>query len=289
MLSRIVLGLDGSDGATAAAEWVAGVAGRSGGRVKALCALSPLVGFEFALLPVEKIDARDVLRQLLAGKWAKPLLDAGVKPSCEIAENHPAAALLHAADLEDADLLVVGRSHHAERWPHSLGGTTNKVLRDSTCPVAVIPPRSAVPRSQTVVVGVDGSPNSKEAFKWALAYGRLGALRVRAVRVAEVGDDLREFVPESAIDSQVNAADQSLRALLRTALPADDVTGEVIPGHVGSTLVEVSAGADVLVLGSRGHTALGRILLGSTSHFAAAHAACPTVVVPPRNGGRPGK
>ena len=45
-------------------------------------------------------------------------------------------------------------------------------------------------------------------------------------------------------------------------------------------LVEESAGASMLVVGSRGHSAMGSLLLGSVSNHVVHHARCPVVIVP---------
>jgi nucleotide-binding universal stress UspA family protein len=50
-------------------------------------------------------------------------------------------------------------------------------------------------------------------------------------------------------------------------------------GHPATRLIEASAGADLLVVGSRGHGAFAGMLLGSVSEHCVAHASCPVVVV----------
>ena len=57
---------------------------------------------------------------------------------------------------------------------------------------------------------------------------------------------------------------------------------ELVRGHAGNALVGASQDADLLVVGSRGHSAVAEMLLGSVSHHCVQHAACPVVVVHPR-------
>jgi nucleotide-binding universal stress UspA family protein len=75
--------------------------------------------------------------------------------------------------------------------------------------------------------------------------------------------------------------------MVREAIPdAGDVEIErrVIEGAAAAVLVEESRGADLLVVGSRGHGGFAQLLLGSVSQQCAHHAECPVVIVRPRAG-----
>lgn len=78
---------------------------------------------------------------------------------------------------------------------------------------------------------------------------------------------------------------ENARAALADALDvalgedAGRVTGTVTRGHPAEVLVAAAQGADLLVVGSRGHVALPGRLLGSVSEHVAARASCPVVVV----------
>jgi nucleotide-binding universal stress UspA family protein len=54
----------------------------------------------------------------------------------------------------------------------------------------------------------------------------------------------------------------------------------VVEGHPAETLLHAATGAELLVVGSRGHGTFAGILLGSVSHYCVQHAPCPVVVVP---------
>ena len=58
-----------------------------------------------------------------------------------------------------------------------------------------------------------------------------------------------------------------------------DVTANATPGRPGPVLVSAATGAQLLVLGSSHHTALGRVLVGSIVAHCRRHAPCPVVVV----------
>lgn len=54
---------------------------------------------------------------------------------------------------------------------------------------------------------------------------------------------------------------------------------QVLEGYPGRALVQAAQGAELLVVGSRGRGALGRMLLGSVGLHCASHAPCPVVIV----------
>jgi nucleotide-binding universal stress UspA family protein len=64
----------------------------------------------------------------------------------------------------------------------------------------------------------------------------------------------------------------------RAGVHVDQSTRE---GHPTAVLLDAAQGADLLVLGRRGHGGAVSALLGSVSHHCIQHAECPVVVVPP--------
>ena len=62
--------------------------------------------------------------------------------------------------------------------------------------------------------------------------------------------------------------------------PSFLVEPEVVTGHAGAVLLEMTRPGDVLVVGSRGRGGFRGLLMGSTSTQCAQHATCPVVVVP---------
>jgi nucleotide-binding universal stress UspA family protein len=65
---------------------------------------------------------------------------------------------------------------------------------------------------------------------------------------------------------------------LRITYPDIDVTFRVVQGHPAPVLVEASKGADLLVVGCRGHGEFAGMLIGSVSEFCATNAHCPVLV-----------
>jgi nucleotide-binding universal stress UspA family protein len=140
-----------------------------------------------------------------------------------------------------------------------------------------------------IVVGVDGSAPSMTALAWALQEGRIRSSRVKVVmawqqpqaygapNVWGLGMD-----PSFNADGFLSSAAQAQVArLAQQAGPSKGVQTmwEAIEGHPAEVLVEASEGADLLVVGSRGHGGFIGMLLGSVSQHVLAHARCPVVVI----------
>jgi nucleotide-binding universal stress UspA family protein len=141
-------------------------------------------------------------------------------------------------------------------------------------------------RQRRVLVGVDGSKGSMAALDWA---AQEASLRKAALTVVTSWDWPRSFgwaVP--VVDGYDPAADagelvERIVKPVRDAFPDLDIQTAVVEGHAGFALTRLSAGADLLVVGSRGHGELMGVLLGSVSEYCVTHADCPVVVYRPDN------
>jgi nucleotide-binding universal stress UspA family protein len=142
-----------------------------------------------------------------------------------------------------------------------------------------------------IIVGIDHSDGAKAALRFALEEARLRQATLRAVHAWEFaylgapGIEGSLPHPGSEFDALRSAAEAALDATLReVAADAKDVEVEhrVLQGRPAAVLVEESRGADLLVVGSRGHGGFAQLLLGSVSQQCAHHAECPVVIVRPK-------
>jgi nucleotide-binding universal stress UspA family protein len=132
-----------------------------------------------------------------------------------------------------------------------------------------------------IVVGIDGSPSSLDALSWAARQAELTAAGLEVVTCWEWPSSYgwampipEDFDPEADIRGTLETA----LAPLRAAHPAVGVEGRVVRGHPAPILVEASKGADLLVVGSRGHGEFVGMVIGSVSEYCAEHAHCPVLV-----------
>ncbi|MBB5157565.1 universal stress protein [Saccharopolyspora phatthalungensis] len=141
-----------------------------------------------------------------------------------------------------------------------------------------------------IVVGVDGSPGSRAALRWALRYAEQCGGAVTAViawspptftEVAPMPPVLSDEDSVARAEWELRKAVDETRASLETSVP---VRQEVARGHAVRALLDCAQDADLLVVGSRGHGGFVGALLGSVSLHCVTHAHCPVVVVRPAAG-----
>ena len=135
-------------------------------------------------------------------------------------------------------------------------------------------------KAQRIVVGTDGSENAHEAAKWAIENSQPGdtVLLLHVWHPYIYGNELGaaltidESVPTELIDSEFTRflpLAKEHQVMLKHAL----VQGEA--------RVELrDSDADLVVIGAKGHTGLGGLILGSVASYVAAHSKVPVVIVP---------
>jgi nucleotide-binding universal stress UspA family protein len=140
-----------------------------------------------------------------------------------------------------------------------------------------------------IIVGIDGSDNAQNALEWAMteAAARRAPLTVLTVHPEAIGAwGLRPISYPADQEEQARArqaAEEAVEKIISN-LPVDSrpktVTVRAASGIVAEELINASAGADLLVLGSRGHGGFARLMIGSVSTQVSHHALCPVVIVP---------
>ena len=275
----VVVGVDGSAGSAVALRWAVDHADPLGD-------IEPVTTFVTGPMvrEVGPSDAGDepyrseATRQQRAflESHAPWLVDAGV-----VIEHRAGPGLVKAAAA--SELLVLGTRGWGDRADLSVGSVGSYCARHSTVPVALIP--ADVPDLHDhldVVVGFDGSSNSQEALRWTLRHLR------RSARVTVVRAFTDESVVGEVLAPSVGTAEGAARNELEHGVAAvlDDVPGHppvrtaVLPGDPRAVLRSASSGADLLVVGARGHGVLELLLLGSVVSALAHHPTIPTIVVP---------
>jgi nucleotide-binding universal stress UspA family protein len=142
--------------------------------------------------------------------------------------------------------------------------------------------------ADVIVVGVDGSQIAWHALEWAVAEAKIRNATIKVVcafedPVTTVGLGTA-FGGGAAISIDPDLIEGAAKDVAQEAATrVGDVPVEIVAkcDRPGDVLIEQSKGAALLVVGSRGHGAVGSLLLGSVSNHVVHHASCPIVVVPP--------
>ncbi|CAL9604161.1 universal stress protein [Streptomyces sp. enrichment culture] len=122
----------------------------------------------------------------------------------------------------------------------------------------------------TVIVGVDGSPSSLAAVDVAAREAQLRDAELRIVHAFHRLVDLDPMIHGVLARAERRAYDRA---------PGVETARTVAPGDTLTVLQSESRQAVLAVLGSRGRTGFGDLLLGSTVVQLAAHGHCPVMVV----------
>lgn len=136
---------------------------------------------------------------------------------------------------------------------------------------------------RTIVVGVDGSPDGTRALEWAIDEARRRGMKVLLVHGVEVGAVAASPYGGGGVLEQLEDAGRQVLAeavdVVKAAGLPVDCRMEV--GSGAHALIEASRGAELVVVGSRGHGGFLGMLLGSVSNACTHHAHCPVVVIRP--------
>jgi nucleotide-binding universal stress UspA family protein len=284
----VVVGVDGSTTSERALVWAAQAAARREVPLQIVHAWTmPILGELPDLVMLERIPYERTAQQVLDAaveRVGRVAPSVSVRP--ELIEDGAAGALLDAAS--KASLLVLGS--HGRGWLGSavVGSVSQQCVTHARLPVVVVPAGWDATDHGRVVVGVDGSQSSYGALHFAVDE----ATRRRAcLDVVHVWHHLEPIGPLAAQTSAYRASvEKASQALL------DSMTGPFHPGSVSRpgpaavegisiegypsrSLVSCAQGADLLVVGARGHGGFTGLLLGSVSLRCLHHTPCPIAVV----------
>jgi nucleotide-binding universal stress UspA family protein len=134
-----------------------------------------------------------------------------------------------------------------------------------------------------IVVGVDGSEGGTRALRWAMEHAEARGGSVQAVSVwnwqpvemagAAAGNPtLEEQRARKILDEAVGA--------VAARFPQVPLASEIVEGMPAAAMAHAARDADLLVLGSHGHSRLRHAVLGSVSEECIRAARCPVVVIP---------
>ncbi len=285
--SKILVGVDLGAATTAIARWVADHFAPNAELtlVYALDLPSPpdflrgRVGDEGPNEETEQRAAEARLRQIAER--------VGAGARTEVRSGRPAGVLATAAKEANASLIVVGEHGKRRGLLGVLGSTAENLLHISPIPLLIVPlPPEGVPDS--LVVPVDGSDMSDRVLAVARERAAQTSAHVVLVHVLAPGIAGRvglistdkaaaEFEEELIRETREWLSDRAKQA----GFDPDQVSLHITFGAPGHEILAVAARLEdpIIVMGSRGAGAMGRMLLGSVARTVVRGAGCPVLVV----------
>jgi nucleotide-binding universal stress UspA family protein len=286
-MNEIIAGVDGSAHSLQAVEWAAAEAARRDASLRIVYAIAPWL-FHPKVDP-RVVEIRDWMRksgqEVIDGAVARVReRTPDVAVSADLVPGGPSRALLQAA--EDAAMIVVGCHGAGTLTGLLLGSVALQVATHATRPVVVVR-HLDISVGQEVVVGVDGWDSCQAAIGFAFEAASIRKARLRAVHAwahpASAGPgDIQPlaFDPDLVTEEEGRVMAESL-AGWQERFPDVELVRDVVRGRPTRVLAATSAGADLLVVGTRGRGGFAGLMLGSVSHAMLHHARCPLAIVPP--------
>jgi nucleotide-binding universal stress UspA family protein len=276
-MSKIYVGIDGSDHGSVALRWATRQGERHGVEVVSV--------FAWNFFDQGHREPGQELQPNFGETEARQVLDAAIAAAggdlavTALTIKDPAPeALVEAAGHDDR--IVVGARGLGGFKGLLLGSVSQRVLELATCPVAVIHGEEGASRTGEIVVGFDGSPSSMGAVRWAAAHAAATGETVRIVHAWQPPAYTEVAAPQVLDALERSAQELAAEASRDPSLDGVTVIPEAECAGAAHALLAHDGDASMIVVANRGRGAIKRLLLGSTSRQVVTHSTVPVVVVP---------
>ncbi|HEU5062211.1 MAG TPA: universal stress protein [Solirubrobacterales bacterium] len=276
---KLLVGYDGSAGGRDALELTRVLAEASGASVLVVTVLpyGPLP------IPYEILEEGEAEQVRPAQEEAKRELGGLAVEVRAFGGGSPAAVINDLAEREQVDTIVVGSPHRGPVGRALIGSVADGLLHGAPCEVVAAPRGYAADQHgpfRTIAVAYDDSDEAKAALRRAEGL----ALTCRATIVIYTASAPPTVVPGATgyVPAMPPDAGSIVTEAVRTVDERLAATGRALSGPPATVIAEAceEAGADLLVVGSRGYGPVRRALLGSVSTQLLRKAPCPVLVVP---------
>ncbi|MFC9588909.1 universal stress protein [Streptomyces sp. NPDC056944] len=273
MSRPVTVGVDGSEGSVAAADWAADEAALRGDGLRLVYA-TRWAEHQLGAMKVSHEDRADAAEGVLAETERRVgSRQPGLTMTADEVEDAPVSVLLAAA--AEAELLVVGSHGLGSVRGFIVGSVGQEVIAATQRPVVLVRPGYEKNSPQKVVLGLDVNEADDELLNFAFDFA--GRHRVPLDIVHTWHESFVHHAGAAAKDEKAAALAAAVRPF-RDRFPATEVTEVSAPGRPAEHLVEAASDARLVIVGRR--RAARGAHIGSITHAVIHHASCPVAVVP---------
>eukprot|EP00245_Coleochaete_scutata_P006357 TRINITY_DN20781_c0_g1_i1.p1 TRINITY_DN20781_c0_g1~~TRINITY_DN20781_c0_g1_i1.p1 ORF type:complete len:338 (-),score=78.04 TRINITY_DN20781_c0_g1_i1:603-1616(-) len=317
---RMVVAVDGSDSSDYAVEWAIKNVFKEGDHALLLSATSSAFDLmtadtanEYPMsVAVSPVHIEDQDRQLtkdgvqLVNHYIAVLKAAKVEAEGEVVKGDAGSWIVQEADKFDADAIIMGSHGYGIVKRTIMGSISDYVKNNSSRPLVLVrTPKEGVTKEtngslcRKIVIAVDGTEPSVQAFMWALTNFCTGTDNVVILHVQEPVLQPTSFgtgqfgIDEVYIPPQATAKDdvemlrvseklvEKYMTFAEKEAPKIHCEGMIVSGQAEDQVIKELEllQADAVVVGSQDKGFVGRTLLGSVSDYLAHSAPCPVIIV----------
>ena len=291
-IARVLCPIDFSDISRHALAHAAAIARWYDARLTVLYVFVNLPTLEVPPLVLEESDRVRLIAQM-------EQFAAFVPQTAAVDYHIQEAGLAHDAIVEQigatqADLLVLGTHGRSGFQRLFLGSVSEKVIRTTTCPTLIVPPRAtdvapdAPVQFQRILCPIDFSDNSLAALEYAINLAEEADAQLTLLHVTEMPVVLMQ--EPSVVDVELSkgreAAADDARRKLHALIPEQahtycTVDTAVVEGRAYREILRqaVERKTDLIVMGVHGRGALDLLVFGSTTNHVVRASRCPVLIV----------
>lgn len=188
-----------------------------------------------------------------------------------IREGHPVSEIVECAGEVGADLIVTGSHNRSGLERVFMGSVSEKIVRHAGTSVLVAR-SSEIP--ERVLIATDGSEYSRLAVELIHRIRQKLPIEVSVVHVMDTSDPVSSRLFFEELQQRRDHALGIARKIL-----GDSAEYISVKGHPVSVITEISAGYDLVVLGSHGRSGIDHLLLGSVAERVARFSKSSTLIV----------
>jgi nucleotide-binding universal stress UspA family protein len=276
---KILVAYDGSSSAKNALSLASQLAREDKSWIKVLAVVPPYQG------DLELIGVSDI-KEAITGPGQELLTEArqladreGVHILTNLEQGEPYEQIVHVAEEENCDLIIMGRRGKGKMERALIGSVTARVIGHTNKDVLVIPETGKL-SWENILLATDGSTCCDNALARALEIAQERKAKLSAVSVVYTNDEFYA-VGQEVMKELYQEADKVLDKVRKWAgdlgVQAELFVRDGEP-HQAITDLAAEISASLIVMGSHGRKGLTRLLMGSVTERVIGYADCPVLV-----------